>query len=377
MALIALRNLLYDKVRFAITLAGITVAILLVFLQGGMYLGFMSNASGMIDRTESDVWIVSRDSPNFDWSRPFPERYLNKVRSTPGVREARTLIFAWAFMRMPTGGTEQVEIIGYHPSRDPGWGEPRGFLSGDLWGVLGGDSIIVDESGRKRLGGLGMGSRVEIMGREVRVVGITRGIKSMTTAPYVFTSYENAKRLASYIGRHSTVFILVRAEPGVPAGELKRRLAERLPHVDVLTRAEYSRRTRLYWTVQTGMGFGFLMMTALALGVGFAIVGQTIYAATMEHLREYATLKALGASNSEVRTILWVQAAASAVLGYLVGLAGVGWMARALEHWGLTVVIPSWLYGAVFVVSVALCLTSAVVSVRKALALDPALVFKS
>ncbi|MFA6318180.1 MAG: ABC transporter permease [Elusimicrobiota bacterium] len=382
MAIVALRNLLHDKVRFLITLAGITVAIVLIFLQGGMYLGFMKNAAGMIDRTDADVWVVSRNSPNFDWSQPFPERYVNKVRSTPGVAEAKTLIFGWAFLRLPGGGTEQVEVIGYHPPAEAagtggsGWGEPSDFVQGDSRSVLGGDNIILDESGSRKLGGLLVGDTTEITGQKVRVAGMTRGIRSLTTAPYIFASYDTAKRLTGYLGDSNTVFILARAEPEISARELKRRLAERLPNVDVLTRGEYSRRTKLYWTIQTGMGFGFLMMTFLAFVVGLAIVGQTVYAATMEHLREYATLKALGATDAEVRTILWTQAAASALFGYVFGVIGVWWVARGLETLGLPVAIPGWLYGGVFCIGFVLCLGASLVSVRKALSLDPAMVFR-
>lgn len=378
LAFLAVRNLLHDRMRFAITLAGITVAIWLVFLQGGIYLGFMSNASGMIDRSGADLWIVSRNSPNFDWSKPFPERYLSKVRSTDGVLKAQTLIFAWAFMRMPGGGTEQIELIGYHPSRgEAGWGEPWGFAQGDALSVVGGGYITVDESARRRLGGLGLGDRVEIFGREVRVTAVTRGIRSLTTAPYIFTSYSTAKELASYVGRENTVFILVKAAPGVSARALQARLRARLPNVDVLTKGEYSRRTKRYWTIQTGMGFGFLIMTALALAVGLAVVGQTIYAATMEHIREYATLKALGATNAEIRSILWIQAGVNAVLGYALSVAFVLPAARVLSDLRLTVRIPPGLFALVFAVDLALCLAASTVSVRKALALDPAMVFKS
>ncbi len=375
---LAVRNLVHDRVRLLITLAGITIAIMLIFMQGGMYLGYMRNASGMIDRSAADVWIVSKNSPNFDWSRPFPERYINKVRSTPGVMAAKTLIFAWAFLRRLDGGTDQVELIGFHPSTtDEGWGEPWGFISGGISSVLGGDHIIVDESSRERLGAFNLGDHAEIMETDVSIAGITRGIRSLSTAPYVFVSYTTAQKLVSYIGERNTVFILAKAEPGVSAAELKARLSSRLSNVDVLTREEYSWRTRRYWTIETGMGFGFLMMTFLSLAVGLAIVGQTIYAATMEHLREYATLKALGATDAEIRSILWVQAGVNAVIGYLIGVGLVWWGAHLAERLGLSVVIPPYLYLVVLVLDVAMCLAASAVSVKKALSLDPAMVFRA
>lgn len=375
---LAVRNLVHDRVRFLITLGGISVAIVLIFMQGGMYLGYMSNASGMIDRSAADVWIVSKNSPNFDWSRPFPERYLNKVRSTPGVMAAKTLIFAWAFLKRLDGGTDQVEIIGFHPSEtELGWGEPWGFIAGGIASVLGGDNIIIDDSAKERLGTLNLGDKVEIMETDVKIRGITHGIRSLSTAPYVFVSYETAQKLVSYIGDRNTVFILAKAEPGVSPQELRYRLSSRLTGVDVLTRDEYSARTRRYWTIQTGMGFGFLMMTLLSIGVGLTIVGQTIYAATMERLREYATLKALGATDREIRSILWVQAGVNAAIGYAVGVLIVWWSAGLVEKVGLAVVIPGYLYFWVFVLDIAMCLTASVVSVRKALSLDPAMVFRA
>lgn len=374
---VAVANLLHDRVRFLITVLGITVALLLVFVQGGMYFGFMRNASGIIDRSRADVWVVSRHSPNFDWSRPLPERYLNKVRSTPGVLEAKSLVFAWAFMRLPGGETEQVELIGFHPSDDPGWGEPWGFVTGGARSVVGGDFIIMDEEARRKIPGLKVGSRAEIMEHEVRVVGMTRGIRPLTTAPYAFASYETAKKLVSYIGKENTTYLLVRAEPGVPPEALRDRLQARMPYVDVLTKKDFSRRTRRYWTIQTGMGFGFLMMTLLATVVGVTIVGQTVYAATMEHLREYATLKALGATDRELKTILWTQAAVAAAAGYALGTALTAAFVPMLDRLGLQVSIPDWLYLAVLGLDFAICLGASLVSVRKALSLDPAMVFRT
>ncbi len=378
LSFVAVKNLLHDRVRFAITVAGITVAIWLIFLQGGIYLGFMNNASSMISHTDADVWIVSRNSPNFDWSKPFPQRYLRKVRSTTGVARAQTLIFAWAFMRLPTGGTEQVELIGYHPSREEkGWGEPWAFSQGNAMSVVGGNYITVDESSVERLGGLRIGGRAEIFGQEVKVTAMTTGIRSLTTAPYIFTSYRTAQNIVGYLGKENTVFILAKAQPGISSEELRDRLQARLPNVDVLTRADYISRTKRYWTIQTGMGFGFLIMAALALCVGLAIVGQTIYAATMEHLREYATLKALGATNAEIRSILWIQAGVNAVLGFVLSIGFVALAAMALNRLKLTVVVPPELYVVVFIIDVALCFAASAVSVRKALSLDPAMVFRS
>jgi putative ABC transport system permease protein len=125
------------------------------------------------------------------------------------------------------------------------------------------------------------------------------------------------------------------------------------------------------------MGFGFLMVTLLSIVVGVTIVGQTVYAATMEHIREYATLRALGATDREMRSILWIQGGVNAAIGYVIALAVLLWALHGAEAIGLTLSVPPWMYVAVIVLDVAMCLTASLVSVNKALSLDPAMVFKS
>src|SRR5262252_9156956 len=96
---IARKNLLHDKVRFCITVVGVTFSVVLVFSQFGIYLGFMRNASIVIDNTPVDIWLTSKNSSNFDFPLPFAERKLSKVRETLGVVWADTLILTWANMK--------------------------------------------------------------------------------------------------------------------------------------------------------------------------------------------------------------------------------------------------------------------------------------
>ncbi|MBI5199677.1 MAG: ABC transporter permease [Nitrospirae bacterium] len=210
MVSIARKNLFHDRIRFIITLIGVTFSVVLIFAQVGVYLGFMRNASMIIDKSGVDIWITSRDTPNFEWARSFPERKINTVRGTEGVEFAEKLIFAWGMMKLEDGGTEQIEIIGYNPNS--GIGAPWKMKKGNIKDVKGGMYIIVDESAEKRLGRLEIGYEREIMDKRVKVIGIAEGVRSITTAPFVFASFETARELASYIGRDSITYILVKVK---------------------------------------------------------------------------------------------------------------------------------------------------------------------
>ncbi len=110
--------------------------------------------------------------------------------------------------------------------------------------------------------------------------------------------------------------------------------------VDVYTRDQYSWKTRLYWTWETGIGVGFGLTVLMAIIVGVVIVSQTIYSATIEHLREFGTLKAIGATNRDVYLIILKQALINALIGYGIGLGLTLLAVRTSGATGLVMVIP-------------------------------------
>lgn len=375
MVSIARKNLLHDRIRFIITLIGVTFSVVLIFAQVGIYLGFMRNASMIIDHSGVDIWITSRDTPNFEWARAFPERKINIVRSTEGVEFAEKLIFAWGMMKLIDGGTEQIEIIGYNPNS--GIGAPWKMKKGSITDVKGGRYIIVDESAEKRLGRLDIGDEREIMDRKVKVIGISEGIRSITTAPFVFASFDTARELVSYIGRDNITYILVKVVPGYKPDDVVKRLRQKLPELSVYTTEDFSWRTRRYWTIETGMGMGFLITALLAFAVGMVIVGQTIYTSTIEHLREYGTLKAIGARNSFIYRIIFEQALINAFLGYIIGLLVLRFLVKGYEKTGLDMVITPLLTLVVLIITILMCIFASFISIRKATKIDPVMVFRA
>ena len=370
---IATKNLIHDRTRFAITVIGVTFSVVLIFSQFGIYLGFMENASIIIDNTRADIWITSRNSANFDFAVPFAERKLNKVKETPGVAWADRLLLGWATMRRRDGGAENIALIGFNPVS--GAGGPWRLREGSLEAVKAGRAIIVDESAFAKLGALRVGDHVEINEQRVKVVGISEGARGFTTAPYVFTSYVAQQDIDPF-ARERTAFILARVAPGYSREEVASRLRD-IRDVDVYTRGQYSLKTRLYWTWETGIGIGFGLTVFMAIIVGVVIVSQTIYSATIEHLREFGTLKAIGATNREVYGIILTQAFINAIIGFAVGLAITLLVARSSESIGLIVVVPWWLMAAVLALTLLMCTGASIVSVRKALSVDPMVVFRA
>src|SRR4030067_3408998 len=315
---VALKIIFYDKVRSLITLTGVVFAVALIFAQIGIYLGLMETSSTIIDHTNGDIWITSKNSRNFDFSQPFPERKINQVLAAEGVKDAEKLIVTWGVIKQKEGGTEQVEIVGYNP--DTGIGGPWKMKDGDVHDVKNGNYAIIDESSMKRIGEFQIGDFREIMNKRLRIVGISQEVKSFTTAPIIFTSYKVAQNIGGIVGNDETVFFVANIIEGYSLNEVVKKLRENLHDLDVYTKDEFSRKTRLYWTVETGVGFSFLITISISFFVGMLIVGQTIYNSTMEYLKEFGTLKAIGATNFNIYQIIFSEALITASMGYLVGL---------------------------------------------------------
>jgi len=235
--------------------------------------------------------------------------------------------------------------------------------------------VFVDELYKDKLGVAQLGDVFEIRGRRARVAGFTRGIRSFTTSPYVFTSFKNAQDYAT-IAEAQTIFILVKADRSARLDAVRRALLANVRDVDVVTTAEFSRMTRVYWMFTTGAGVAVLLAALLGLVVGVVVVAQTIYATTMDHLREYGTLKAMGATNGYLYRVIIQQAVISALFGY--GLAmGVSWfVVRGSVKGGAAILLPLPVAIGMLGVTIVMCTGAALVSINKVTRLDPAMVFK-
>jgi len=371
---LARKNLFHDRTRFAITLVGIAFSVVLILVQVGVYLGMMYNTSSIIEHTDADIWITSRNNRNFDFSMPFPEHRENQARAVPGVAWTKKLILVWSLMKIKGGGSENVEMVGFDP--ESGIGGPWEMVRGNVRDVKFHRGVIIDESSIAKLGEMDIGDYREVVNKKVRIVGISRGARRITTAPVLFTSYRTAQELNPWI-ESQTVFVLVKVEPGADVRTVRDRLEQVMNLEDVYTRDEFISATRRYWTFSTGMGIAFGFTILMGIIVGAVIVSQTIYSATIEHLREFGTLKALGAENRMVYGIILQQALLSGIIGFAIGLAINFVVVRLYSNTGQVIIQPWLLFAGDMVITLATCMVASLISVRRAMQVDPMEVFRA
>lgn len=372
---IALRNALHDPRRFAASVAGVCFSVVLVLVQLGLFVGLARNSSQIVDRSPGDIWVVGRNTGNFQWGQPFPRRELYVVRGTAGVEWARELIVGWTQLRHPDGGMQQLEVIGFDvPSRV---GAPWGVVAGDVGMLSIPGRIALDRSAVAKVGAFDVGDDREMLGRRVRVAAVTERITSFTTVPFVFASLDTARSLTGYIGPDETVYVVAGLAPGFDVDGVVRSLRARLPHLDVFDRDEFGRRTRSYWMFETGMGIGFLLTSMLAIAVGTVIVSQAIYAATAEHLPEFGTLKAMGMGNGGLGAVVLGQAVLAGLAGGVPGCLLGAFAVHLIQAHGLEAVLPPALVVMTATAAVVAAAVAALTSIARVRRLDAALVFRT
>jgi len=372
---LALKMLLHDKLKFFITIAGVAFAVTLVLVQVGLFLGLLDNATVTIENTRADIWVTSKETPNIDFAHTFSDTFVQRVRSAPGVARADNLIVNFLTISLPSGAQEGVIIYALDNFHD--WNLPWNVKDGELNDLKRGRYLFLDDSAVRRYGPFHVNQYREIQQTRLKIIGRTADAKSFTTTPIAFMDFERAQALSAENLHGLTSYILVKVAPGADPQAVKAEIQKRLPYNDVFLKDEWARRSRNYWIVSTGLGLNLFVTVFLGCMVGIVVVAQTLYSSTMEHIKEFGTVKAIGGGNGDIYKLLAEQATFSAAIGYVLGVGQAFLMQPLVEKIGLKLLVPDSFLVAVFFGALVMCLGAALISFRKVAGIDPALVFRT
>jgi putative ABC transport system permease protein len=397
MVSIARKNLFQDLPRFIVAQAGIMFAVGLVTIQTGLLNGFTRSSSLLINSANADLWLASKDIRHLDFTLPIPYKNLKQAQQVEGVERAEALITQGSVWRYGVEGTAMagaiapIRIIGFDPEGSLFHPAP---VSEGNWDSLNRPyTFFVDKVDLKTLDVKRIGDGGEIGSYRGEIVGLTNGIRSIVSSPYVFTSLPNATAFltsamvqpkaeqpapSALRDENRVTYILIRAKPGVDLEQLKRRLEAAVPDTKALTQAELTSMTQTYWRDSTGVGFILGLGAVVGVIVGTVVVGQILYSSVTDHLKEYGTLKAMGSSDWFIYRIILEQALWMAVLGYLPGMG----IVLVLGSWvqktqAIQILVGPMTAGGVLVLTIVMCCGAAIFAIQKVTRLDPAMVFKS
>ena len=369
---LAKRNLLHEPGRLVVTLAGIAFSVLLIAVQAGLFLGFERMVSVVIDHLDADIIIMPKATENFDDVSVLSGEERYRALGVPGVASVERFVVTGAEWRKPDGGTRSIMLLGSDPRKD--YLVPWNIPASDAKRLTTPGSVIVDTTYADDLGVTREGDVAQIDGQSARVVAFTKGIRSFTTIPYVFTALDQAQSYQGSTGDR-VAYLLVKVNAGADIETVRRDLAARVQTAKVMTLGAFRKQNFHYWLFATGAGGALLVGVLIGLFVGCAVVGQTLFSTTKDHLPEFATLRALGAPARLIKEVILWQAAMSGVAGYIAGAAIVALVVAATQATAMSVVVTPWMAVGLFFVTLLMCAVAALTAILKVNKIDPATVF--
>ena len=368
---LASRNLFQDRLRFTASLMGIVFSVVLVMVQIGLYFGFSGMITTMIDHTSTDLWIVSSGTKYFEDLSVLSTGLGDRLRAIDGVSAVVPGVVGFSAWGLPGGAMNSVIVIGTDIAA--GGVSPWNVVEGTVQSLTNPGTVVIDRSYSDQLGVSGVGATALIRGQPVTVGAITDGVRSFTTTPYVFTDLGGAR---SDIGLPAsfTSHFLVRLKPHADIEQTRQNILSSISGIQALTPDQFREQSRSFWLFRTGAGAALVAGALLGIIVGTVIVAQTLYSSTKEHLYEFATLRAMGASDSYIYQVIICQALLNAIIGFaiaaLIGSAIVHFTAKS----ALQVVISANLIIELFILTIFMCIVSAIAAIFRVVRVDPAIV---
>ena len=370
-----------EKLRFAVAIAGVSFAVVLILMQLGFREAMFVSSVRWLERLRYDLVLISHDTPFIVAPTEFAEARLHQARGIAGVASVAPIRAGLgAFENPKTHEVRRIYVVGVRTSDDP-IDVPE--ISRQLAAVALQDRVLFDQRSRPEFGPIASlvhetgPLRVEMNGRAVDVVGAFPLGSSFGIDGNVVTSDANFLRLFPRRAPGTIDFGLVRAAPRESPELLRDRIRAAVERdVDVLTKAEWIAREKRFWAATTPIGYVFAFGTVVGLFVGAIIVYPILFADVSDHLPEYATLKAMGYTDLFVASIVVQQAVILGVFGFLPGALVSAWLYRVA---GAATRLPLELtpgrIASVLGLTIAMCTISALFALRKVRSADPAEIF--
>lgn len=375
---VALRMLMGDRGKFLGLIFGVAFATLLMSQQVSIFMGILTRtASQILDVRDADIWVMDNKVRFIDEVPPLADGGLQRVRGVPGVAWAVKFYKAQLLARLEDGNSRSVIMMGIDDATFVG--APAEMIRGELSDLRQPDAIIVDKAGYEYMWPnepYKLGREIQINERRAVLVGICKASAPFTTLPILYAKYSTAANFAPK-GRRMLTCVLAKPVEGLSGADVCRRI-EKQTGLMALTQEEFFWKTIFYFLGSTGIPVNFGITITLGFIVGAAVTGQTFYLFTVENLRQFGALKAMGVTNRRLIGMILLQGLLVGCIGFGIGIGLTAFFfvgtSQVTVLAGLYMTMTA-LVGTGSAVLIIIMLT-ALASIHRVLVLEPAVVFR-
>lgn len=376
---VALQMLTGDRAKYVALVFAISFSSFLITQQTSIFAGLMDRTrSQILDVTDADIWVMDPATQYVDEVYALKDSDLGLVRGVPGVRWAVPFFKGQPRAKAPDGTFRLTILLGLDDASLAGAPEPRRMLLGSIESLRDPDAVLIDRAGYHFLfpgQPLELGKTLEMNDHRAKIVGIVDASPPFTSFPVLYTRYSQA---LNYVGRERKLlsFVLVKAAPGVSKVSLTQRI-QAATGLKAVTSDKFGWMTIVYYLRNTGIPINFGLTVGVAIIIGTVVAGQTFYLFTLENLKQFGALKAMGTTNRRLTGMILLQSLVVGAVGYAIGmgLAGIFFVVARTDATRGIVLLWQVMAGTAGMVLLIVMLAS-LLSIRKVLVLEPAMVFR-
>ena len=379
MVWIALKMLTGDRSKYLAIIFGITFACVLIAEQSAMFCGIMMRTTSQIrDVHDADIWVMNRDVRYIDDLKAIADTAHLRVRGVPGIGWAVPFYKGAAQLQLPNGIYQGAILFGIDDATLVGG--PQELILGKIGDLQRSDAVIIDEAGFHLLWPnepLELGKTFEMTDRRAVIVGIYKASFTFSTQPIIFTRFSQATLFVPQ-NRRMLPFVLARCVEGQNPEAVAAQI-QKQTNLKALTRDQFCWLTIMYYMKHTGIPVNFGTTVLLGFVVGCAIAGQTFYLFTIENLRQFGTLKAMGMRDGTIFKMIFIQALTAGSIGYCLGVGLATFMGITMQAIRpiLSFFLPWQVLVLTAVAVLLIVLIASLICIRRVVVLEPAIVFQS
>ncbi len=378
MNFIALQMLIGDRAKYLGLIFAVAFSTFLMSQQSSIFVGVMDRTTSQIkDVKDAAIWVMDPKTQYFDESKALDDNAVYRVRSVSGVEWAVGLFKGLSRARAMDGNFRVVTMIGVDDASLVG--APRDIVLGTVDALRAPDAVLVDRVGYEFFfpnQPYALGNTLELNDHRVSIQGIVNSSAPFQNLPVFYARYRQA---VTYVGaeRNQLSFVLVKGKPGLSDDEVCRRI-QAVTGLHAVTGREFGWQTIRYYFAHTGIPLNFAITITIGLIVGAIVAGQTFYIFTLENLKHFGALKAIGVTNWGITRMILLQASMVSAIGYSIGIAlTAGFFEMTKSNLDMRGFLVPWQI-AVFTAAVVIVIVIAasLASIRRVLVLEPAAVFR-
>ena len=374
----AIKFMCFEKTKSLGILIGIFIAVFLIGQQLST-LGYLESLMAALvrnsDPENADIWVVTDQTSNANSLDPINASLVMTLRSIEGVEDTYPAVVCPAMMKFSNGQFANVQLVGSEaPSMIMG-PAPSMVVEGNRESIINPLSFTCELKDEKNFHHpVNRNMDIELNGKKARITSLTRNLKGYSSS-LLYSTIDNVREISGKSIDEVNAILVKAADDMVPA-VLCRSINDAFPGIHAWTRTELADSTVDELLKKTSMGISFFSLVIFAVISGFFIIGLTLYTSTFDRVRDYGTLKAIGADNNYISRLVLTQAGFYGLAGYVLAVIMLFAMKFAVAGSGMVMVITPGLLLFLLGITMIISLGSSMFAVKKLSRLEPASVFK-